>query len=198
MNSLDEFNFRIFHHVPCRYGKRSILWFHPTTCGSFIWRPRQSRLCWSTVADARIQGELTSCLWNRHHRFRDTVLPILKVFSSNVSIFKGDKQPEARGVHKTQKPPLSDELRISGNLSMGGRCTNKTLALPQVVEEIHLTTKDGPVVRAPLKTRPMEERFCFKCTPIPLRSSMSLAEGGKSRYALHYFLRQSSKASTSE
>lgn len=34
---------------------------------------------------------------------------------------------------------------------------------PDLWRRFHLTTEDGPIVRAPFKTRPLEERYCYNC-----------------------------------
>lgn len=34
---------------------------------------------------------------------------------------------------------------------------------PDLWRRYHLTTEDGPIVRAPFKTRPLMERYCFNC-----------------------------------
>lgn len=34
---------------------------------------------------------------------------------------------------------------------------------PDLWRRYHLTTEDGPIVRAPFKTRPIEERYCYNC-----------------------------------
>ncbi|KAG0429575.1 hypothetical protein HPB47_023505 [Ixodes persulcatus] len=34
---------------------------------------------------------------------------------------------------------------------------------PDLWRRCHLTTEDGPIVRAPFKTRPIKERYCYNC-----------------------------------
>ncbi|KAG0426410.1 hypothetical protein HPB47_026477 [Ixodes persulcatus] len=93
----------------------------------------------------------------------DTVLPILNMSNSNADISKGDAA--ARGSWCSDMSKTAIKRRTTGLLEPIKADDVRTgpQLCPDLWSRYHLTTEDGPIVRAPFKTRPIKERYCYNC-----------------------------------